>query len=185
MIIKEGRRVLLATMEEDYLPLHVKYLNDPQVNRYIASRPPFSLEQQREWLAGKQAAQDLVHAILLKDAIPAFIGVMELGSIDRTTGTAISASIIGARSLWGQGIAREARLMQLHIAFRELGLIAVLSKTVRPNVRSRRFLESVGYEIYHVAQDARTIEGTPQDELWYCVTPERWLPHWERYRAGS
>lgn len=186
LIIMEGRRCALGEMLEGYLPLHTEYLNDPEVNRFILSRPPFTIAQQREWLRERRMAGDQVLAVLVRDPEDSigqfvFVGVMDLRNMDRKEGTAHSASVIGDKRYWRRGIAREARLMQLKIAFDDHGLNWIYSETVRSNVRSQRLLESTGYGLIDVRPQARLVEEVLHDELHYRVSRALWLPHWNRY----
>jgi len=189
-IIMQGRRCALAHMQEEYLTLHTAYMNDPEVNRFIRSRPPFSIEQQREWLWERARAGDRVYAVLALDHTGTgeqftFVGVMDFHNTDWEHHTAHSASVIGDKRYWRKGIAREARLMQLKIGFDELHFHWIFSETVRANVRSQRLFESTGYELFTVLPQARSVEGTLQDELRYRVSRALWLPHWERYCGGA
>ncbi len=74
-IIASGKRCALGNMLEAYLPAHVEYLNDPEVNRFIATRPPFSIEQQRAWLRDRTVAGDKIYALLAPDEEGKFIYV--------------------------------------------------------------------------------------------------------------
>lgn len=186
IIVMEGHRCALGVMLEEYLPLQTDYLNDPEVNRFIRSRPPFTIEQQRKWLRERKRVRDQVLAILAREAEGSrhqftFIGIMDLHGIDRQKRTAHSGSVIGNKRYWRKGIAREARLMQLKIAFDELGLSWIYRETVRPNIRSQLLLESTGYEMFEVRPQTRLVEGVLHDELYYRVSRALWLPYWNRY----
>ena len=184
-VIMEGRRCAVGEMQEEYLAIHTDYLNDPKVNRFILSRPPFTIEQQRQWLQSRRRAGDQVLAVLVHrtedDAGQlSFVGVIDL-RIDREKRTAESASVIGDKRYWRKGIAREARLMQLKLAFDNLGLRWIFSKTIRPNLSSQRLLESTGYQRIGVRPKARLVEGQLHDEFLYRVSRTLWLPNWKRY----
>lgn len=185
--IMEGRNCLLAEMQLKYLPIHTSFLNDPEVNRFILSRPPFTVHQQYKWLQERKKAGDQILAILVREQIKnskhlVFIGVMDLRDIDTKKQVAYSGSVIGNKRYWQRGIAREARLMQLKIAFDQLGLKYVYSKTIRQNVRSQRLLESTGYRLIKIFRKARCVEGVLCDEFLYRVSRTLWLPHWNQYR---
>lgn len=185
-VVMEGCLSVLAEMQEEYLPVHTNYFNDPEVNRFILSRPPFTISQQREWLYQRRSQGDQIFAVLARELIGKvenliFIGVMDLREIDFKKSIAYSGSVIGNKHYWGRGIAREARLMQLKIAFDELELEWVYSKTIRPNIRGQHLLESTGYQLVNVFSENRLLEGVLYDELLYRVSREIWLPLWNRY----
>lgn len=182
----KGRRCVLAEMSDDYLPAHTEYLNDTEVNRLINSKPPFTLFQQQRWIARIRKANGQIFAILTKDISTQdgemiFVGVTELRSIDLNRRTAYSASMIGNKNYWRRGIAREAKLLHLRIAFEEMQLRAVFSNTISPNIASKRLLESTGYHLINTVPKSREVDGVYHDELLYCVSYMGWLRIWETY----
>lgn len=184
-ILVERSRCILGEMKEEYLPAHTGYLNDPEVNRFIFSRPPFTIEQQRKWLLERRRAGDQILAVLVHQPTETaeesiFVGVVQLRDIDLGKRIAHSGIVIGNKHYWGKGIARMARLIQLKLAFDELCLDWVYSETVRPNIRSQRFLENTGYELYNVSRKARIVEGVWCDEFHYRISRLRWLLYWRR-----
>lgn len=185
-IVLEGRQCALGKMQEEYLLMHTGHLNDPEVNQFLFSRPPFTIDQQREWLRERKREGDQVLAVLVRESKESmeqftFIGVMDLRNINRKERTARSGSVIGDKRYWRRGIAREARLMQLKMAFDDLKLAWIHSRTIRPNIRSQRLLESTGYELIEVYPQARLVGGVLHDELRYRVSRALWLPYWNRY----
>ena len=177
-------------MDEGYLSLHTDYLNDPEVHRYIFSRPPFTFAQQQAWLQERKRSGDKVFAILAPEssreaASSEFIGVIELRDIDFKKGSAYTASMLGNRKYSGKGIAHEARLMVLRYAFNDLGLKRVYSKTIRSNLRSRQSLERTGYRCMGVFPKIRELNGTLHDELLYGISRQSWFEHWQKYEAGE
>lgn len=187
-IIMEGQNCMLAEMQELYLPLHVQHLNDPDVHRFISSRPPFTIDQQHCWLKKHRESGGFSFAILAEDRDATgliFIGLMDFRCVDYHDCSAYSASVIGNKRYWNRGIAREARLMQLKIGFDHIGLCHVYSKTVSANVRSQRLLESTGYRMIDIRPKARMIDGVPHDELLYYASRMSWLPYWNHYCEGE
>jgi RimJ/RimL family protein N-acetyltransferase len=182
-IITQGKLCALARMRDEYLPQHIQFLNDPEVHRYIRTRPPFDIEHQRAWIVGKEAAGEKIYALLMPDEQGklTYIGMMSFMNFTDDRKSAESASFIGDKRYWMFGIAREARFLQLKIAFEDLGLDAVTSITIAPNARSQRLLESTGYELVQTVPDARTLDGVQYDELRYRVTPEKWRVAYAKY----
>lgn len=164
-------------------------MNDPEVNRFILTRPPFTVNQQRKWLRERRKAGDQILAILVPDAINSeylsFVGVTELRDFNQEKRSALSGSVIGDKSFWKKGIAREARLMQLGLAFNEFGLRWVYSKTISPNLRSQRLLESTGYRLMKVVPRSREVEGQRYNELHYRVSRSGWLQAKKQFMQDS
>ena len=131
--------------------------------------------------AGDQVVAILVHERLENSGKIVFVGVMDLRGLDSKSRTVYSASVIGDKRYWGKGIAHEARLMQLKIAFDDIGLDRVYSRIIRPNVRSQHMLENTGYRLIGVLPEARLVEGVWYDELVYCVSRPLWFPYWNQH----
>lgn len=173
-----GHRCALGPLQEEQLPPHVGYLNDPEVHRFLRIRPPFSLDQQSSWLNRMRLSEtDFVAGIYTKDPendSVTFVGVNGLHNIDLVDQTAWSGTVIGDKRYWGHGIARESKLLQLGHAFNVLKLRWVWSSAVRENHRSRRFLRKAGYIQLGTHPQSRLIEGAYCDELLLGISREKW-----------
>ena len=184
-IIARGRLCVLADMQNEYLPKHTEGMNDPEVHRFILSRPPFTVARQEEWLQKMKDTGQYIFAILVSsDTSPEdlfFVGVMELSQVDLKKRSALSGSVISDKAYWKRGIAREARLLQLDFAFNEIGLKFVYSKTMEPNVRSQRLLESTGYRLTGRLPKVRELDGILCDELHYRVSRTGWMKAKKQY----
>jgi len=184
-VVARGLKCSLVIMGEEYIPLQVVYLNDPRINNFLLSRGPFNEEKQKERLRLKQEKGEQVLAIIIPDSSNLngwrFVGVVELRDFDHIEQSAFSASFLGDVSCWGKGIAKEAKLLQLRVAFEELGLRSVFATTVGPNTRSQKLLESVGYKLIGVRPKARNIGTEVHDEFLYCVSVGDWRSVWLSY----
>lgn len=180
-ILLGGTRSLLCEMEEEFLPLHVGFLNDPEVSRFLRIRPPVTLGQQIAWLAQAQNSPSMrVFAVLVRDPHPMFVGVVSFREIT-ADGGARSGSVIGDKRYWRRGIATEARILQLHYGFTRLGLLWVRGYSLRPNIASQKLLERVGYRFIEERQFARLHDGRYYDELVYLITKEEFYAVWGEY----
>lgn len=179
-ILLEGKLSALCEMDPRFLPQHVTFLNDPEVSRYLRTRPPVTLEHQTQWLA--QAAQDptkKIFGVFAKEAGKMrFVGVSSFGDIDPVSGGARSGTIIGNKNFWNKGIATESRILQLHYGFSKLGLKFALGHAVGPNVASQRALERIGYHLLEKRPQARTVDNVSYDEYVYKITREDFNIKW-------
>ncbi|TSC85833.1 MAG: GCN5-like N-acetyltransferase [Parcubacteria group bacterium Gr01-1014_8] len=181
-ILAEGQRTALCEMEERLLPSHVTYLNDPEVNRYLRTRPPVTLEHQKAWL--QRSAHDVtakVFSVFAKENGDKFkfIGVVSFRDIDPATGGANGGAVIGDKAYWKKGIASEARILQLHYGFSKLGINWVLGHSIDPNVASQKLLEHVGYTLIEKHNAARVVDGVAYDEYVYKISKEEFYAKWK------
>ncbi len=182
----DGRQCVLVPMSEQYLEAHVRFLNDPDVSRYLRLRPAArALECQRTWLKKVLASErDQLLAILAKESHNAFIGVVHLREIDHVDKIAHGGMVVGNKQFWGKGVGREARLLQLKGAFDTLDLRWVYGRTVRCNRRARTLMEKTGYRLQGVRPAGRLVDGVYEDELLYGVCRETWEVVWKKYLDG-
>lgn len=185
-ILIAGRHCALAPMCEEYLEAHVRFLNDPLVNKYLRIRgDALGIDSQRAWLQKTLASRsDQLLAVLASgESEGAFIGTVHLRDIDSNDGIAHGGMMIGNRCFWGRGVATEARLMHLKIAFDQLHLRWVYGRTVACNHRARKLLQSTGYSLQGTRPQSRLVEGVYWDELLFGVSREMWEIVWRRHRA--
>lgn len=168
----------LSEMRAQYLPSHVSYLNDPDVHRHLRIKPPFTLAQQERWLTATIASEsDIVFAILVPDTRCGdlrFVGVTGLHEIDRDTHSARTGTVIGDTSVWGRGIATEAKRLKLAFAFDVLGLRLIRSSVSETNRASRRFLEKSGYCMTGRQDRPSREQGARVTEITFELTYASW-----------
>lgn len=181
-----GRTCALGQMTEAYLETHVRFLQDPEVTRYLRIRETATVERQRTWVRRTlgSPSHELL-AIFATGEGDRFVGLAQLREIDRVDGTAHSGMLIGDRGYWGRGIATEAKLLQLRHAFDDIGLRWIYSRTVSCNLRAQRFLEGTGYREQGLRPQSRLIDGVYHDEILYGVSRETWEPFWNIHCSAS
>ncbi|OGE75263.1 MAG: hypothetical protein A3K06_03165 [Candidatus Doudnabacteria bacterium RIFCSPHIGHO2_01_52_17] len=184
-----GQKCILGPMREKYLPLHVSYLNDSEVSRFLRITKPVTIEHQRCWLRKVFSGgyRGVIFAVLAGESGRAlsqsgkFVGVTGLRDVNWAEGTAYSGLVIGNKLYWGRGIGKEARLLLLKHAFDELKLKQIYSRVAAPNLRIRGLLEATGYKMVSVRPRCRLIEGRYYDEVLYHASRETWGTVWTAY----
>src|SRR3989344_5871243 len=136
----ERSQCTLGEMGEQYLELHTRFLQNPEVTQFLRIPRPINIEQQRTWLRRVlNSPHDRLFAILKGNAdrqdARSFIGLAHLHEIDVSHGTANSGMYIGDTACWSQHIGTEAKLLQLQYAFEVLRLRWVFSRVSASNKR--------------------------------------------------
>jgi diamine N-acetyltransferase len=144
-IVFAGERIDLVSLAERHLPLLVAWRNDPEIHRGFFSRPAFTLASQTEWFSQYALdPTDLYFAITLKDGRP--IGTVAISRIDwQARRGEFGRFLIGDPLFRGRGYGREAAMLAIAYARREIGL-RTLSLSVRPgNAAAMGLYQALGF----------------------------------------
>ena len=141
-----GERVALGSVRPELYPLHVTWLNDPEVAWNVFGAPvQRSFEEEREWieafLADPGSRLWLIHRI--DEGRP--IGLASLSAIDVEPGTATFRTLIGDARDRGLGFGREASELVLRHAFDRLGLYEIRLDVFGYNAPGIRLYERLGF----------------------------------------
>ena len=141
-------RVGLGPLRPELYPLHVRWVNDPEVGWNVFGGPQDrSLEEESAWLDAESAKSDsvffLIHA--REDERWRPIGVTSLTEIDPATRTATFRMLIGDPADRGHGLGGEAARLVLEHGFETLGLETISLHVFDFNRVARRLYESLGF----------------------------------------
>jgi RimJ/RimL family protein N-acetyltransferase len=184
IVFRTGKTTALVLLEETDAPQLVKWINDPEVTRFLKILGPTTLKEEEEWI-GRLAARKPNEFVwgIWQLAEKRLIGTMGLHRISYRDGIATTGAIIGEKDCWGQGFGRDAKMQVLDFSFNALGLRKVCSSVLAFNERSLRYSLACGYqeEARRKAQLFR--DGQYWDEIFLAVFRENWLPLWKKYQA--
>lgn len=122
-----------------------QWRNDSDIWKYTEFKPDryISLETEQEWIKGKlENKNERRFAICLKENNQ-YIGNIQLLAINN--GLASFHIFIGEKSLWGNGIGKQATKLILKYAFFELGLKCVLLEVNPLNISAYKTYERMGF----------------------------------------
>ncbi len=139
-----GGTVTLRPMERSDLPTLQRWINDPEVNRWLRVQWPLNLDQEQRWYEQVSASgTEKVLIIVAPDGTP--VGNLGLGRIDHRHRTAEFGISIFEKAYWNQGLGTDASITMLRFAFEELNLHRVSLLVQEHNLRARRCYEKVGF----------------------------------------
>lgn len=109
-----------------------------------------------------------------------FVGVLQLALIDHYERRAVISIVLGAKALWGRGIASTALRLLLDYAFTVHGLERVYAEVWGFNTRSQRLMERVGFQKEGILRQHELHNGVRQDlHVYGILKPE----FYERYET--
>lgn len=162
-----GKRVRLRAIEREDIPAFLRWLNDPEVRRFLVLHEPLSRTKEEQWFAELLSRpNELVLGIEVKtDTGWILIGNIGLHQLDLKNRSADLGIVIGEKEFWGKGYGREAIRILLRYAFLELGLNRVELETFAFNERAIRCYAALGFKKVGVRRKAFFRDGAFHDVI--------------------
>lgn len=180
IVWRKTKRVTLRPVLEIDLPHIVRWINDPEVTKYLATHFPMMEAEEKDWFTNlpKCKPHDIVVALVVDGKI---IGTMGLHDIDYKNRRATTGALIGEKDYWGKGYGSEAKMLLLDYAFNTLNLHKVCSNVIAFNERSIRYSLKCGYEEEGRKREQHFSQGKYWDEVNLAVFQKQWKPHWRKF----
>lgn len=180
-VFLRGQKTVLRAPEMSDVPLLTKWVNDPEVRRFVSTRiAPVTEAGEVEWVKRANSDDKSVRLIIEADDKP--IGTMGIHGINLADRRCTTGAMIGEKEYWGRGYGTDAKMILLHHAFNTIGLRKVCSDVIAYNERSLRYSLKCGYKEEGRRKDHIFREGKFWDLIELGLFKENWLPIWERYQ---
>ncbi|MBI2063443.1 MAG: GNAT family N-acetyltransferase [Candidatus Yanofskybacteria bacterium] len=185
-----GERIFLRTLGvDDATEEYAGWLNDPEVNRFLATKSA-TVDELRNYIIKKDEQDDaLFFGIFLKDPVRGLardevaspkdlgeatsngthIGTIKLEPIDLAGKKATIAMMIGNKNYWGKGLMPEATKLLINYCFSELGLDEVNLGVLDQNKSAIRAYEKVGFKETHRAPKSVNYSGQVYDHVFMAL----------------
>lgn len=178
-----GRKTVLRPLDESDLPWCVRWINDPEVTKFLKVRMPIMQVAEKKWLEKiSESDKDIVFMITTIKRDP--IGIMGIHNIEWINGTATTGAFIGEKSYWGKGYGTDAKMQVLNYAFNTLNLRKMCSRVYDFNARSLAYSKHCGYMEEGRLKRHVFREGEYHDVVELALFKEDRLPFWKRYQGN-
>jgi RimJ/RimL family protein N-acetyltransferase len=142
--LRSSRLLLRILTEDDASDKYAGWLNDPEVNQYLATKHA-TVEELRNYIRKKyEDHRTLFFGIFLHDG-GTHVGTIKLDEINFNEKTATIAIMIGDKRQWGKGLATEALQILISYAFEELDLNEIKLGVIGQNNAAIRVYERLGF----------------------------------------
>ena len=168
----EGKVVALRPPRPEDASVMATWFEDLEVTRFIKLRNPPSVEAEKEFLDKMARDPNSVFWSIEHDG--RLVGGTGISEIDWKHGYGTTGTVIGDRSVWGRGIAREMMQLRARYAFMQLPLRKLKSAYLDGNVASARAQKAAGYKEVGRYRKHRFIDGKWTDEVLTEVLREDW-----------
>lgn len=169
----EGKDIVMMPLGKgDINSEYLSWLNDAAVLRYRAPKSfPTTLAQLEEWIVSLPSRGDLVLAIRTRTE-RRHVGNIALNTILWPHRSAELSIMIGAKDVWGQGIAKDAIEVLTAHAFGAMGLHRLWSES--PNPAFNGVVAKLGWTKEGIKRDGFMLDGAFVDiGCWSILDHER------------
>ena len=167
-----GEKVRLVPVDRaQHLDNAVRWMNDPEVTRFLNLTAGVTIGMEEEWFQ-KIQKRDTEFVWAIHDERNRHIGFTGIHNIDWRHRCANSGIVIGEKGAWGQGYATDTMRVRTKFAFETLNLHRVESEACTENVASQKALEKTGYKREGIFRKRVWNEGRWQDTIRYAILDE-------------
>jgi len=166
-ITLKGQHVTLRPLtENDANSNYLNWMTNPEINRYLESRfQRHTIESLKAFIREKTDDPALVFLAIIENNTQKHIGNIKLGPIHPVHRHADIGIVIGEKTAWGRGYAKEAIKLISEYAFDELNLHKLTAGYYSPNHGSGKSFEAVGFKEIGRRHDHFNLDGQFVDDV--------------------
>ena len=156
--IESERLIFKPLSMQHFTQDYVDWLNDPDVYRYLETGGNYTLDLLKTYLLDVEKKDILFWGIHLKDSL-LHIGNIKIDPVNFKNGTAEYGIMMGRKSEWGKGYAKEATLAIIEFCFKEMRLRKITLGVIADNKVACYLYKKIGFETEGVYKNHCFVEG--------------------------
>ena len=161
----EGERVYLSPMNIEDAEIYTKWLNDPEIVKYLSLRNSLvSVYGERDYIEAFSKVE--FNLCIVKKDNDELIGNIGLNDVDYKNGTAELGIFIGEQENLGKGYGSEAIKLLTNYAFKELRLHSIYLRTYDINERAQKSYEKCGFKEFGRRHESIFLDGKYHDVIY-------------------
>ncbi len=172
-----GERLRLRAPEREHIDGFLRWLNNPEVYRFIQRYKPLGRIEEEELISNAhKRPEDVLFAIELKEreGVGLPIGCCGLHRLNLPNRSAELGIVIGEKEYWGRGYGREAMNLLCGYGFQMLNLNRLGLSVYEYNARAIRCYEHVGFKIEGRKREGRFWDGRYWDIVEMGLLAREW-----------
>lgn len=139
------KRLILKPLTLNHLSNdYVGWMNDSDVNKYLESGGDYTINKLKKFLIEQEEKDILFWAIHIKQSNK-HIGIIKIDPIDESTVSGEYGILIGDKTEWGKGYAKEASNAVVDYCFKEIGLNEITLGVINSNISAVKLYENMGF----------------------------------------
>lgn len=140
-----SKRLILKPLSLDHLSeTYVSWMNDADVNKYLVSGGGYTFKALESYLKQQEEKDILFWAIHLKET-DKHIGNIKIDPIDVLKKNGEYGIMMGDKSEWGKGYAKEASCLVINYCFNKINLSAITLGVVKANLNAVNLYYKIGF----------------------------------------
>lgn len=125
---------------------YVSWLNDKEVYRFLETGGNYSIELLREYLSSVHANEKILFWAIHLKSNHQHIGNIKIDPVNTRHGLGEYGILMGERSQWGKGYAKEASILVVNYCFKILKLRKITLGVVDKNTAAVALYKLLGFE---------------------------------------
>lgn len=166
MVTLETNRLLLVPLDMTHCTeRYLSWLNDPETYKYLETRGNQTIALLEAFIRQQQERRVYIWAITIKEN-GKHIGNIKIDPINKKHGFAEYGILMGDKSEWGKGYAKEASMRVIDFFFEgENALRKINLGVVKTNIAAVKLYESLGFELEGIFKEHVNYDGVYHDIL--------------------
>jgi RimJ/RimL family protein N-acetyltransferase len=161
----ESERLVFLPLSLKHLSQeYVDWLNDFEVNRYLESRQGYNIKLLENFLKEQERKDILFWAIHIKEKNK-HIGNIKIDPINLESNSGEYGILIGDKSSWGKGYAKEASSRIINYCFKVLQLSKITLGVVSENKKAIKLYENLGFKQERIVKKIGVYDGKECDSI--------------------
>ncbi len=145
-MILEGKKVRLRPVRAEDVDDIMIWINDPEVTRtLLTGRYPMTREIEQDWIEARSKISSTEVHYVIETVAGNYLGGCSLFKIHPVEHHAELGIVIGRKSEWGKGYAREATALLIDYGFAHLNLHMIYLTVLPVNPRAQAIYEKLGF----------------------------------------
>jgi RimJ/RimL family protein N-acetyltransferase len=180
-MILEGKKVRLRPLQEGDLEHIMEWINDHEVTRtLLVGRYPMTRQMEREWLEKhlKSEPSEVHFAVETREGN--YLGGISFFKIMPVERHAELGLVIGKKSEWGKGYAREAMALLMDYGFRQLNFNMIYLGVLEHNPRAFQLYVDLGFRQEGRLRQRVYKDGACLDLISMSILREEWEAQQDR-----
>lgn len=167
----------LRLFQKSDIDLKVKWINDPDINKYLHYDLPLCPDRTLNWfqsMINNSSREDYIYEIV-ENGVKVPLGLIGLIGIDKGNKKAEFYIVNGEKNYWGKGLASKATKAFLQHVFLKHDLNKVYLYTEVDNNSAQKLFEKIGFEKEGLLKEDLIHMGNKLDRFYYGIYREDFL----------
>ena len=149
----ESERLIFNRLSAKHISTdYVDWINNAEVNKYLETRGNYTIDLLKSYIEEQYKNEVYFWAIHLKESNK-HIGNIKIDPINLNTNSGEYGILMGDKTSWGKGYAKEASIRVIKYCFEELKLSTITLGVIEGNVNAVFLYKNMGFKVDEVKKD--------------------------------